>query len=240
MNILFRLCVWFAKCIYPTLESLIKIDPPERRSSGVFSSLIQRGIPGLNFNNDSDHLIYKQSIVIFSTMVAMAIATVLDAIFSMGLLVNVDVYQREPRSLAIFFRDISVLPWLMITVIFYIRIRFSLNLSSDNIPININPSFYDDETKGNWVIRPLIIIIPFIVLLLHSNAFVFGVVRYFSAEKNTLIIFSSLLFVSIGLSAASLITVMKLLMIEKAYSHFSDLRRQLLEIKRAKRASSTK
>lgn len=147
MNIVLRLSAAFARAIYPILERWITVDPIEKRDTGLFSAFIERGLPGLNFANDADYLIYKQSIVIFTLMIAIACVLALDALLSMGLLMDIERFQSEPRSLAVSFRDLSVIPWIVVTVIFYIRIRLSLDLSSDDIPVNINPSYYDTPSS---------------------------------------------------------------------------------------------
>lgn len=246
MNIVLRLSAAFARAIYPILERWITVDPIEKRDTGLFSAFIERGLPGLNFANDADYLIYKQSIVIFTLMIAIACVLALDALLSMGLLMDIERFQSEPRSLAVSFRDLSVIPWIVVTVIFYIRIRLSLDLSSDDIPVNINPSYYDtpssyaDDKKSDWVIRPLFIIMPIILALPYSYGFVFGVVRYFSAEQNSIIILSSMLFVAIALSILSLLTVMNLLMMEKAYKYFPDLSRQFFKRSQQRRLTNNR
>ncbi|WP_312166642.1 hypothetical protein [Phenylobacterium sp.] len=239
MKIIAKMLILFAKAIYPILEKLITVTSVEKREKGVFNFLIRKGVPGLNLSNDADYLIYKQSIAIFSVMTSIVIAITADAIFSLGFLVDQVSYQSEPKILAVYFRDMSIIPWLVITTIFYIRIRLSLNMSTDNIPININSKLLGDDSKGNWVIRPIIIIAPFFVLLLYSYAFVFGVLKYFSVEQNILIIVILILFLAMGLAGASLLTVMKLLMLEKAYSHYPDLSRQLFELSKDHRSSTS-
>jgi len=246
MNIVIRLCAAFARSIYPVLERWITVDPIGKRGTGPFFAFMKRCLPGLHFTNDADYLVYKQGIAIYALMMSIACLLALDAILSLGLIINLERFQGEPRSLAVSFRDLSVIPWIVVTVIFYIRIRLSLDLSSDDIPVNIHPSYYDtpssyaDDKKSDWVTRPLYIIIPIILALPYSYGFVFGVVRYFSAEQNIIVIVSSILFVAIALSALSLITVMQMLMVEKAYKYFPDLARQFFKRSQQRRLTNNR
>ena len=246
MNIVLRLSTAFARAIYPILERWITVDPIEKRDAGLLSAFIERGLPGLNFANDADYLIYKQGVVILTLMIAIACVLALDALLSMGLLMDIERFQSEPRSLAVSFRDLSVIPWIVVTVIFYIRIRLSLDLSSDDIPVNIHPSYcdtpstYADEKKSDWVSRPLFIVLPIMVLIFFSHIFVFGVVRYLSAEQNMPVIFSSIIFLAVGLSTASLLTVLNLIMMEKAYKYFPDLARQFFKMSQQRKLTNNR
>ena len=152
--------------------------------------------------------------------------------FSFGILVDPVVFAASPQTLARSLRNISFVPVLLLTAVFYIRIRFSIDLAKSPLIVQTHPAYLDDEVKSNWVVRSTIALIAISLFLACAHLAAEGVLQYTKTEENTqaAILVTALLAFLIATTPSTFI--IHALVVEKTYKHFEDFKIQLKDLVR--------
>jgi hypothetical protein len=227
MNIFFRLCVYGANKIYPILERLIPVKQEFQQRPNNILSYTKVFIPGLNIRNRSDYILCCHLVFSFTVMMLIAFSIYMDALLSSGIFIDNTKFNENPLSIAVSFRNISVLPWIIITIAFYIRIRFSMNLAIETPPINCHPALLDDRNQGKWVVRSSIVLLVSPIVTCFSYGFVIGVARYLDKQESIFVAVIGTTFIALATAVMSVFFVMHAILVEKSYRYFDDFKTHL-------------
>lgn len=173
-------------------------------------------------------------------MMSIMIIIVIDAFIGLNFFVNQSEYIRSPLALSVAFRDLSILPLAIISLIFYVRIRLSMNLETDTPPITCHQAFYDDCNQGNWVFRSAITLIILPVIVCFSHGSVEAVSGYFGIIENESGVVLATSLIALAVSSAPMFFVMHAVTIEKAYKYFDDFKLHLAEMARERDSKTDK
>lgn len=232
MSIAFRLCVWFARKIYPTLERWIPLEPVAKRTDGWGPLSITKMCAKLwRIQSDSEYLSYKHSIFAFKFMMALYAIVVGDAVFGTFLIVEQNGLNEYPMALSTPLRNIAFFPWILITIIFYIRIRLSVDMRTERVPFLVHPAILEEQNKARFFIHAAIVLYMVSAIPLGGNYIPLAVARYlnqyFDAYHSAPLTLISTAFFALCLAGTSWLFVAAAPTLEKSHSHFDDLKKHL-------------
>lgn len=228
MNLGLRLYKLIARITFPHLERMIPLPPVSQRREGLLP--LSWVSPYFELSNDTEYLFYRLFLLSAKTMFVLLVLLFADVSLEVGMLVDQVAIDRNKLVIPVAYRNITIFPIIILTLGFYIRIHSSINMERDPVPVAVHPAKYDDEKKSQWVVQSacMVIIIP--IVLSFSYVFVFAVARYLNAYNDVLIISAATAFVAAGLSVMTAGMVAHLLLLEKSYHHFDDLKRHLADM----------
>lgn len=240
MNVILRIFAWAAKTTYPALERMIAIPPVSKRKPRFGLLPIGMFIRDLNISNDTEYLLYISYRISLQFMSLLIAALFIDVSLSLGIFVDAQDFYTAPIIIAHKFRDISILPCLLLTVAFYIRIRLSIDLASAALPIPSHPAFFEDDRQSNWVFRSSIALLAFTVIFAFSSMIVVGVTKYLSIQQSAVGVSIATLFSAFVVFSLPATAVLHMLIIEKAYRYFDNLREHLQVLVKRRDAQTDK
>ncbi|MBS3960944.1 MAG: hypothetical protein KGZ61_03785 [Sandarakinorhabdus sp.] len=232
MSIIFRLCTSTAKKIYPTLERWIPLEPLAERKDGWGPFSINKMCAKLwRIESDSEYLSYKHSIFAFKFMMALYAIVVADAVFGTFLVVEPNGLNEYPMALSTPLRNIAIFPWILITTIFYIRIRLSVDMRTERVPFLAHPAILEEQNKARFFMPVAIALYMISAIPLGGHYFPLAVARYFNqyfdAYHSAPLTLASTAFFALCLAGTSWLFVAAALTLEKSHSHFDDLKDHL-------------
>src|SRR5690606_33726225 len=113
----------------------------QERKDGTWPFTISKLCSKLwRIENDSEYLSYRHSIFAFKVMAALYLLVVADAVVGTNIIVEPEGLGSYPMALSTPLRNIALIPWILITITFYIRIRMSVDMRTERVPFLVHPA----------------------------------------------------------------------------------------------------
>ena len=230
-----------AEKAFPLLEKWIELPVNKADRAAAFDVRLASHLVGIaDTSREVEYLICKLTAASFVLLAFLFAFLLVDLGFSLNLLIDPALFSSSPQNLTRGLRNISFAPVLMLTAIFYIRIRFSIDLAKTHIIVQAHPAYLDDEVRSNWVVRSSIVLIAAFLLLPGAHLAAEGALQYTKMEENRLaaVFVTALLAFVIGSIPPAFI--IHALLVEKAYKYFEDFKIQLKELVRERDSKTDK
>ncbi len=224
-DVIKKIAIIFAVWFYPYTVKWIPLLPVDQRVDGPSFFSIKKICSMLwDIRRDAEYLSYKHAFFAIKAMLVLFALVLLDAFLKTNIFVDPVKFVHQPSIIATAFRNISFLPWVLITVIFYVRIRFSLDMPRDRIPFLVHPARLDNAKKADLFMPAALGAYLLFFLPFAGHCFVFAAERYFGATFDLL---NALFFTGVYaavMGGVSWATVAVYLTLEKVNCYFDDLK----------------
>lgn len=209
------------------LVRLIPLPSVERRKDGLTMPIMKRFMPTLRLANDTDYIVAAAAMLTLKLGLAVFLLLIIDVSFRTGIVISPDEFDRNMLILPAIQRNIMLLPIILISTSYYLRIRLVIDIKRSWIPIVGHPALLSDHRPGNWFIRGFFISLISIVLTLFNHIPVFAVARYLNAEGNVAIVIVAQLVQVLAIGGIPAFLIIGIILSEKSYRFFPELQKQL-------------
>lgn len=223
------------------LTSLISVPEAGSRRSGNGILSAKFLLPELDVSREADYLVYRLAAISMKLVLLIAAAFLIDVGFELNIIINSQQFNDNRTVFPIAFSRIIRYPLVILFLIFYFRIRMSLDMSSCDIPVLAHPALFDDKIRSRWIKRSSFVLIMLLLVLLNSYKAVAGISHYTRIDDHnsagTIVI---TILVGASLAVAPSLAVIYSLTLEKSYRHFEDFKRQLDRLAKERDAKTDK
>ncbi|MBI2233602.1 MAG: hypothetical protein HYU57_01100 [Micavibrio aeruginosavorus] len=185
---------------------------------------------GFSLDRDTEYLLYMQ----FNTMLMLGfylfIALLIDALLRTGLFID-DVRLDENKLLFpdVLLNLLSPLN-LIITAVFYLRIRLPLKMRDDEIPVMMHRALLIGYSQRRWLWRCTYLIALSLPVFWVADTITVRFVLHFHQQDNFLfVIISTAFFVVSGSAACAVFCISYVLVLEKVLRFFPEFEQDLLK-----------
>lgn len=212
------------------IERILPYPPEQNRGKSTSFRAVNRLFPDFSKNDIVEYFLICQQVAMLYGSFGVVMVLLFDSFLGAGIVIDKQAFEKSPTIVITSFRNITFIPLLISMWVFYSRIKSSIDISKDRVPVTAPPQFLTDENNGNWVVRSFILLVAGFLLICLSNFAALSIVRYFSAYNDLRIIYVSLCLQAFCAASASTFLTMGCLLFEKSYKHFPSLQVQLREM----------
>jgi hypothetical protein len=191
--------------------------------------------------NDGEYLCYLFSIFIILSSTALMAILLLDVYFGYHLFIT-ELVDLSKNKLIFYYKywSITTWPFLALAFIFYLRIRLTLDIKDNDIPITFRASYVVTFKRARTIRLSIFMIFTGLAIsLFGAYIFVAGLVSHFDMQANTLAILVASIIGFYGVSTGYIIAITSALSLEKAMALLSAISKKSFQIHLKPQTSSS-
>jgi hypothetical protein len=214
------------KSIGRILERFFPLPPPEQRRPGIIPLSWAGG--KLRVERDGDYLTY----ILFELMliVNMLFLGILlcDNYAGTKLLVSPGAFSSNRLLIAIVFSRFVAWPTLIVSVLFYLRIRSAIDLQHEMPPRVIRKWALENRPRWKWIAKAIVGEALMVWGLFNFEKITLVLIHHLYVEQNLLLIVIVQSVVNLGLTTLPPMLISLALWLEKAIRFFPEAQQDLL------------
>jgi hypothetical protein len=204
-----------------------KLPPPEKRKPWWILPLGLFYGKWFRLERDGEYLCYLSAAVTLLIELILLAAMLLDIVLKTGWLIDVSELREQPTIFLAVFMEIMCKIAPLLVVLFYLRLRLTMDLKNDVIPITLRPAVLKGHTRKRWVSVSLFGIgLGGAVLSLPQTSLIWFLQHYGLQGNLSAIIVAQVLEIG-GIAFIMSVTLSCALILEKAIRFFPQAQEDL-------------
>lgn len=208
------------------IERIWPLPALEKRQDWLIS--MKSILPWFRPEQDGEYLCYRLVVTVMVVSTALLGVLLIDLLSKTGLFIDTQAFSKDKLILPVTFSKLIAWPVLALSILFYLRIRFPLNIRDDSIPIIMHRSLLVGYSRKRWLLRCLIAFFGAYAGIFTTHIFVSRFVMHFDKQDNLIFILVTQIVPIVGVSAGAVLLVSYMLVFEKVIRFFPQFDQDLL------------